>query len=142
MIVPDVNMLVYAHNAAAPRHDDAHLWWNALLDGTEEVGLPWVVSTGFVRVITNSTIVSPSYSSISAVDLLMDWFERSHVIPLEPQDAHLALLRQNLAVPGGGPNLVTDAHIAAVAMEYDAEVHSADRDFGRFPGVRWHNPLA
>ena len=142
MIVPDVNMLVYAHNAVAPRHSDARLWWNALLDGTEEVGLPWVVSTGFVRVITNPRIVSPSFSSIRAVDLLMDWFERVHVISLEPRDGHLLLFRQNMGVPGGGTNLVPDAHIAALAMEYDAEIHSADSDFARFPGVRWRNPLA
>ena len=141
MIVPDVNMLVYAHNAVAPRHDDARQWWNALLVGNEEVGLPWLESTGFVRVISNPRIVSPSFSSVNAVNLLMEWFERSHVVPLEPRGAHLALFRQNIAVSGGGTNLVPDAHIAALAMEHDAEVHSADTDFGRFPGVRWRNPL-
>ena len=142
MILPDVNMLVYAHNVTAPRHGDARLWWDALLDGTEEVGLPWVVSTGFVRVITNSRVVNPSLAPENAVDQLMDWFARGHVVPLEPQDNHLVLFRQNIAVPGSGPNLVPDAHIAALAIEYDAEVHSNDSDFGRFPRVRWRNPLA
>ena len=56
-------------------------------------------------------------------------------------DGHLALFRQNLAVPGSNANLVPDAHIAALAMEYDAEVHSSDSDFTRFPGLRWRNPL-
>ncbi len=142
MIVPDVNMLVYAYNVAAPRHDEARLWWNALLDGTEEVGLPWVVSTGFVRVITNPRVVSPSLSPVTAVDHLMDWLGRDHVVPLDPHDDYLALFRQNVSVPGGGANLVTDAHIAALAVEYDAVLHSADSDFARFPGVRWRNPLA
>ena len=141
MIVPDVNMLVYAYNLAAPRHDEARQWSDALLDGTEEVGLPWVVSTGFVRVITNPRIVSPSLSPVSAVDHLMDWFGRGHVTPLEPHDDHLELFRRIIAFAGSGPNLVPDAHIGALAMEYDAEVHSADSDFGRFPGVRWRNTL-
>jgi toxin-antitoxin system PIN domain toxin len=142
MIVPDVNMLVYAHNGAAREHHDARRWWETLLNGTEAVGLPWVVSAGFVRVISNPKVLCPPLARESAVDYVAGWLAFSHVNPLNPGSGHMSLFRQNAAVSGGDHNLATDAHIAALAMEYGAEVHSADSDFGRFPGVRWHNPLA
>ena len=141
MIIPDVNMLIYAHNSAAREHDDARRWWESLLNGTESIGIPWIVAAGFVRVASNPKSLASPLARETAVDYVSDWFALDHVIPLNPRISHLSHFRQNVAVSGGGSNLVTDAHIAALAMEYDAEVHSADRDFGRFPWVRWHNPL-
>ena len=64
-----------------------------------------------------------------------------NVIPLNPGRDHLALFRRCLAAAGVGANLVTDAHLAALALEYQAELHSNDTDFSRFPGLRWRNPL-
>ena len=142
MIVPDVNLLIYAHNEHAPEHDAALVWWTGLLTGTEVVGLPWAVSTGFVRIISNPSAVRPPMTSLAAVDRVQSWLEYDHVTAIQPGATHLEYFRRNLTVPLGGPNRVADAHIAALAMEYDAEVHSADRDFGRFPGVRWRNPIA
>lgn len=142
MIVPDSNLLVYAYNDGAPEYNDARQWWEDTINGDETVGLPWVVTTGFVRLMSNSKFVHSPLTPAAAADHVMDWFQFSHVISINPGPGHLALFRQNLAVPGSGTKLVPDAHIAAIAMEYDAVVHSADRDFGRFPGVRWHNPLA
>lgn len=80
-------------------------------------------------------------SAPAAVDFVKSWFQYAHIIPVNPGVRHLEYLRQNLDAAGVGANLVTDAHIAAVAMEYQAEVHSNDADFGRFPGLRWVNPL-
>ena len=142
MIVPDVNLLVYAYNEAASEHDNARQWWEALPNGAEIVGVPWIVSAGFVRVASDPRVLRPPLSRDAALDYVMDWFSRNHVSPINPGNSHLAYFRQNVAVSGGGPNLVPDAHIAALAMEFDAEVHSADRDFARFPGLRWRNPLA
>lgn len=70
-----------------------------------------------------------------------DWFLRPHVTPINLGSEHLNLLQRNLDAAGVGANLVTDAHIAALAMEYQAEVPSNDSDFSRFPGLRWRNPL-
>ena len=73
--------------------------------------------------------------------LVRDWFRYAHVTPLNPGAEHLTLVQRHLEAAGVGANLVTDAHIAALAMEYQAEVHSNDSDFRRFPGLRWRNPL-
>ena len=143
MIVPDVDLLVYAHNSAAPKHNDARRWWETLLNGTEGIGLPWAVSAGFVRVVSNPKVLSPPLARETAVDYVEGWLAMSHVIPLNPSTGHLSLFRQYVAVTGGGHNLVTDAHIAAVATEHDAEVNTHNSsDFARFPGVRCRNPLA
>ena len=142
MIVPDSNLLLYAYNDGADRFELARSWWEELIQGDEPIGLAWVVTTGFVRLMAHSSFVISPLSPVAAADHVRDWLQYSHVAPLEPGNNHLFYFRQCLGVPGSGPNLVPDAHIAALAMEYDAEVHSADRGFGRFPGVRWHNPLA
>lgn len=143
MIVPDVNLLVYAHNSAAPQHNDARRWWETLLNGTETIGLPWAVSAGFVRVVSNHKVLNPPLARETGVEYVESWLTLSHVIPLDPGTDHLRLFRQFVAVSGGDHNLVTDAHIAAVATEHDAEVHTYNSsDFDLFPGVRWRNPIA
>ena len=141
MIVPDANLLIYAYHEEDPSHLAALRWWDRLIAGSESVGIPWVVSTAFVRVITNPSVLTQPLTPEQAVDFVRAWFEFPHITPLNPGTDHLAHLLRNLAAVGVGGNLVTDAHIAAVAMEYQAEVHSADADFGRFPGMRWRNPL-
>ena len=141
MIIPDINLLVYAYDDGAAHHDIARRWWDGLLGGEEEVGLPWSVTTGFVRLMSNPRAVSIALSPVEAADYVIAWFQRNHIVPLNPDTTHLEHFSRNLAVAGSGTNLVSDAHIAALAIEYSAEVHSNDSDFNRFPGVRWSNPL-
>ena len=141
MIIPDVNLLVYAHNEADPRHGAALEWWRRLMNGTEQIGLPWAVTTGFVRVVTGRALGDAPISTSFALEIVDDWFRNPLVRTINPGGRHLTLFRETLAAAGVGGNLVTDAHIAALAMEYNAEVHSADYDFSRFPGLRWRNPL-
>lgn len=141
MIVPDVNLLVYAHNDAAPHHAAARRWWEALVNGVERVGVPWTVATGFVRLMTHPRVLVHPVTPTEAVDCVRGWFQFPSVRPVNPGAEHLDIFRRSLAAAGVGANLVTDAHIAALAMEHQAEVHSNDADFGRFPGLRWRNPL-
>ena len=141
MIVPDVNLLLYAHDEASPLHPAARRWWEGLVNGTERVGVPWVVATGFVRLATHPSVLANPLSPARAVDYAEAWFRSPNVTPLNPGRQHLTLVRRALEAAGVGGNLVTDAHIAALAIEYQAEVHSSDTDFSRFPGLRWHNPL-
>ena len=141
MIIPDVNLLVYAYNRRNPLHEPAGRWWEGLVNGTERVGVPWVVSTGFVRLMTHPRVVERPAAPEQAVDYVREWFRFPHITPLNPGAEHLMLFRKALAAAGVGANLVTDAHVAALAIEHQAEVHSNDMDFGRFPGLRWRNPL-
>ena len=141
MIVPDINLLIYAYNNGASQHLAARDWWEGLMRGEENVGIAWVVSIGFIRLMSNHQAVKSALSPLDAADHARDWFRYPHVQPLNPGDRHLEYLQRNLAVLGSGSNLVTDAHIAALAMENDAVLHTYDSDFVRFPGLRWHNPI-
>ena len=141
MIVPDLNLLVYAYADGAPHHDVARRWWEGLVNGSERVGVPWAVSIGFVRLMTHPRVFIRPATPAQAVDYVLEWFRFPHVTPVNPGPGHLTHLRRNLAAAGVGANLMTDAHVAALSMEYQAEVHSNDTDFGRFPGLRWRNPL-
>lgn len=143
MIVPDINLLVFAYNRGAPRHDEARRWWEGLVNGTEIIGMPWVVSTGFIRLIANPMVVTPYLSPAAATAEVRQWFEPKHIIPINPGARHLEYLEQCLAIAGATGNLTPDAHIAALALENSAEVHTHNaRDFRRFPGLSWRNPLA
>ena len=141
MIVPDVNLLLYAYNREAPLHNEARNWWVGLINGTERVGIPWAVANSFLRLLTIRGLLTHPATPSQALDFVREWFRQPHVAPLNPGSQHLTLLGQLLAAAGVGGNLVMDAHLAALAMEYQAEVHSNDTDFGRFPGLRWRNPL-
>ena len=141
MIIPDLNLLVYAHFDGTPHHKAARRWWEGLIKGSERVGVPWVVATGFVRLITHPRVVANPATTTEAIDYVQEWFRFSHVTPVNPGSGHLTHLRRSLAAAGVGADLVTDAHLASIAMEYQAELHSNDVDFSRFPGLRWRNPL-
>ena len=141
MIVPDLSLLVYAHSTGAPLHKPALRWWEDLVNGTERVGVPWLVAAGFVRLLTHPSVLNTPAAPEHAVDLMAAWFRSPSVAPLNPGTQHIAIFRNMLTAAGVGGNLVTDAHIAALAIEHQAEVHSSDSDFARFPGLRWRNPL-
>ncbi len=141
MIVPDLNLLVYAHSSGVPLHVPARRWWEDLVNGTERVGVPWLVAAGFVRLLTHPGVLSTPAAPEHAVDLMAEWFRSPSVTPLNPGTQHIAIFRNMLAAAGVAGNLVTDAHIATLAIEHQAEVHSNDSDFARFPGLRWRNPL-
>lgn len=141
MIIPDLNLIVYAHQAAAPMHREAKAWWDDLLNGNETVGIPWVVACGFIRIMTHPRIMSDPMPVEVAMDHLEAWFDQPAVNAIGPGSQHLTLLRGNLVDARVGGNLTTDAHLAAIAIEFQAELHSNDSDFGRFSGLKWRNPL-
>lgn len=141
MILPDVNLLVYAYNSEATLHKEAVLWWEDLLNGTESVAIPWAVSCGFVRIMTHPRVLETPMKPEAATDVVRSWFDVPVVSAVSPGRRHLDLLRTLFMSLGVGGNLVTDAHLAAIAIELQAELHSNDTDFSRFPGLNWRNPL-
>jgi toxin-antitoxin system PIN domain toxin len=141
VIVPDINLLVYAHNETAPQHEPARRWWEACLSGTESVGLSWLVVIGFLRVTgSRQALARPLVPAVS-IRLVRSWFEFRSVGLLNPGPRHLDVLESVLGASGMTGNSATDAHLAALAIEHQAELHSNDADFARFAGLRWRNPL-
>lgn len=141
MIIVDVNLLIYAVNEDSPDHRQTKGWLEATVSGTETVGLPWIVLLAFVRLTTRSGLFQKPLTVAAAFDLIDSWIEQPSVIVPEPTPRHAATMRYLLAPFGAGGNLTSDAYLAALAIEHDAELCSSDRDFGRFDGLRWSNPL-
>jgi uncharacterized protein len=142
MIVPDVNLLLYAEIDAHPLHASARSWWEETLNGDRQVGLPSVCIFGFLRISTNRHVFTQPLSAHKAIERVQRWLERESVTFLVPGSRHLELAFGLLEALGTGANLTTDVQIAAHALEHQAEVYSNDRDFARFKGLRWVNPLS
>jgi toxin-antitoxin system PIN domain toxin len=140
--IPDLNLLLYAVDREAPEHATALRWWNATLSGTETVGLAWSVLLGFVRLTTNPRIFRAPLTSGTALDYVDRWTAHPIATVVDPTARHARVLRDLLDRSGTAGNLVADAHLAALAIEHGGQLYSADRDFGRFAGLDWINPLA
>ncbi|NQU41164.1 MAG: type II toxin-antitoxin system VapC family toxin [Lentisphaerae bacterium] len=137
----DVNILLHAVNADAPRHGVAKRWLEALLSAEDPVYLAWVTILGFVRIGTNPRILATPLSLLEASTYVNEWLAQPPVRVAVPREDHWQRVESLLSAAGTAGNLTTDAHLAALALEYACEVCSTDTDFARFPGVRWCNPL-
>jgi len=142
MILPDINLLVYAHNLRAARHAEARLWWEECLTGRQSVALAWVVILGFVRITTHPKVFPNPLSTVDALDRVEEWLSLPHFHLLEPSENHFDAWSSLLKNLGTAGNLTTDSHLAALAIERGLVLHSTDADFARFPGLKWKNPLA
>lgn len=140
MILPDVNVLVHAHNIDSAVHEKARLWWDACLAGPEGIGLAWAAVLGFVRIATNRRIVARPLPVQDVMQRIHDWLALAHVHLVQPSDTHFVRLRSELERLGTAGNLTTDAHLAVLAMERGYILYSTDTDFARFSGLRWVNP--
>ncbi|MFV0373560.1 TA system VapC family ribonuclease toxin [Microbacterium sp.] len=142
MIVPDVNVLMYAHVDGFAQHDVARNWWQGLLSSTETVGLAPVVVAGFVRLATSARVLEVPMTTEAVTRVVSGWWDRPGVDVLRSDQRHLAEAMALVDAAGSAGNLVTDALIAAHALLHDATVATNDADFARFPGVRTVNPVA
>jgi uncharacterized protein len=142
MVIPDITLLVFAYNEAAPRHDGARAWWEGLMTGREPIAVPWAVVFGFIRLVTHPAVLEAPLPAAAAIGLVRRWFTREHVLTLDPGPRHLQIVEGLVEATGVAGNLTTDTHLAALAIEHQCEVHSNDSDFRRFPGLRWRDPLA
>jgi uncharacterized protein len=142
VIVPDINLLVHAYNVESPRHQAARAWWENLMNSTQPVGLAWAVILGFIRLTTNRQVLTHPLTPTVACAHARAWLGQPYVSIAHPGDRHAEILFRLLESAGTAANLTTDAHLAALAMEHQAELHSTDTDFARFAGLRWTNPIA
>jgi toxin-antitoxin system PIN domain toxin len=142
VIIIDANILLYAYNRSASQHPKAQSWLEEALSGSETIGLPWAIVLAFLRIGTNPRAFPQPLSMSEAVAIVSEWFAQPVVRIIEPTDRHWALLAAMLpAAQVKGP-LVTDAHLATLAIEHGATLYSTDSDFSRFPRLRWRNPIA
>ena len=140
--MPDANLLLYAYDQGSPFHDRARSWWEECLSGQEPVGLTYPTLFAFLRIGTNGKIYTEPMTLGEASDYIQSWLVRRISQILEPPADHINQVTDLLTAAGGtAGNLVTDAQIAALAQSYRAIVHTADRDFLRFPDLRCHFPL-
>ena len=142
MIILDANILLYAYDSTSDLHAKARAWIESVFSGLEPVGIPWQTVSAFVRIMTNTRLPGECFTTEEAVLLVDDWLAQPNVRLLAPGEHHWALFRQMMVDGQASGELVTDAALAAVTVEYGGMLNTTDRDFARFLGLRWTNPLA
>jgi len=141
VILVDANILLYAEDRRSARHVTAREWWDAQLSGTSPVCLCWTVLGAFIRIGTNPRVFEHPLSLDQALSRIQSWLDQPCARLVQPTDRHWTVFQKLLREGQAVANLVTDAHLAALAVEHGCELISTDSDFSRFPGVRWRNPL-
>lgn len=142
MIVLDANLLIYSYNSGSAYHKQARAWLESSLSNADVVGLPWQAVSAFLRVMTNPKLPGERFSLGQAAQIVDLWLAHPNVQILAPGDRYWTLFRTMVVEGRAAGPLVSDAEIAALAVEYGGVLHTADRDFARFPGLRWVNPLS
>lgn len=141
MILVDANILLYTADESSRFHRRATEWWDTRLSGDEAVCLCWPVISAFIRIGTNPRLFARPMSLREAANQVQSWLEQPCVRIVRATDAHWELFRRCMEEVDAVGNLVSDAHLAALAMEHGCELCSSDADFARFRGLRWNNPL-
>lgn len=141
MIIVDVNLLIYAYDTTCNEHRNARRWVEVIFSGDEPIGLPWQNIAAFVRIMTYPGLPGERFTLGQALAIVDQWLEMPHVRTLAPGERHWALFREMLMKADARGKLTTDAALAALTIEFGGVLHTNDRDFARFPGLRWVNPL-
>jgi len=142
VLIPDINLLIYAYDETSPFHTPSKKWLSQLLNGQNEVGIPLVCILGFIRLVSNHKIFEQPLTPAAACEITRSWLATPTAALLEPGPRHLQLLEKMLAGSHATSALTTDCHIAALAVEHQGIIHSNDLDFKRFEGLRCVNPLS
>lgn len=141
MILVDANLLLNAYNPAFERHRRARNWLEDVLSRPNPVCLAWTTILAFLRIATNPRAFERPLTIGEAIPIVSAWLALPMVAILEPGERHWAILRDLLSQTQARGPAVTDAHLAALALEHGAALYTSDRDFVRFPGLRIVNPL-
>jgi uncharacterized protein len=141
VILLDVNVLVYAHRQDSERHEEYRDWLLSVLDGPEPCGLSELVLAGCLRILTHPKVFSPPTPLNVARDYVRQLHDHPNVNVVEPGSRHWGLFLALIDKTSSRGNLISDAYHAALAMESGCEWITTDRDYARFPGLRWRHPL-
>jgi toxin-antitoxin system PIN domain toxin len=141
VILVDANILLYAEDSLSAHHQQACSWWDEQLSGRSPVCLGWVVLAAFIRIGTNPRVFAHPLSLSQALARVQSWLDQPCTRVVQPTERHWVVFQQLLTSGQAVANLVTDAHLAALAVEHGCELCSTDADFARFPKLKWRNPL-
>lgn len=139
-MIVDATVLLYAVDEQSHFHLSARSWLDEALNGAERVGLPWASLMAFQRIITHPRASASPLTPADAWGYVIDWLDADLCWVPTPGDRHRDILGRLLVIADLRGNLVTDAHLAALAIEYGTSICSFDSDFARFPGLRWVSP--
>ena len=139
-MIVDANLLLYAVDQNSPHHLSASAWVESVMSGPQRIGLPWQTIGAFLRIVTHPRVTTNPLDSATAWGFVSEWLVQPQVwIP--PAGERTAQILGRLLADGVTGNLIPDAQLAALAIEYGVPVASNDSDFARFPECRWFNPL-
>jgi toxin-antitoxin system PIN domain toxin len=141
VILVDINLLIYATFEHTEQHKSAHAWLESQLNGSSRVGLPWHALLGYLRVTTNRRAFPNAVTASEAWSQVEDWLACDVAWIPQPTERHAEVLKELLQQPGVHGDLVSDAHLAALAIEHGLTLCSTDGDFARFRELKWLNPL-
>jgi toxin-antitoxin system PIN domain toxin len=141
MILPDVNVLVYAHRADAPNHAAYKGWLEQVVNSEQAYGLSDMVLSGFLRVVTHPRIFDPPSDTTVALEFASQLRNQPNCVPINPGVRHWTIFTSLCEQAGAKGNLIPDAYLAALAIESGSEWITTDRDFSRFPGLKWRHPF-
>ena len=141
MILADTNLLLYAYNVLDKHHTQARNWFKAAVNGKERFALCWPVISGFLRVSTSARAFLQPFETAEAVEIVTRWMKYPNITVLEPTSEHWVIFSEMLVAGQVRAAMTTDAEIATYAIEHGAVLHTADRDFARFPKLKTCNPL-
>jgi uncharacterized protein len=142
VIIPDVNLLLYAYNRASDEHLVVKKWLeDTFSDPRETLAFPWAVLLSFVRIATNPRLFPKPLSTVEALEILTTLLSRKNACTINPGERHFEILSDLIVRNRLPSSAISDAHLAALAMECGATFASADTDFRRFDGLKLFNPL-
>lgn len=142
MILVDANLLLYAEDSLSVHHKIVRPWWDEQLSGEEPVCLCWPVLSAFIRISTNPRLHLRPLTLEDAIIRIQSWIEQPCVRILNTSTEHWRIFREMLRSGNATANLVSDARLAAFAVEHNCRLYSTDRDFARFPKLKWVNPVS
>lgn len=141
MILPDVNVLLYAHRDHVPDHQRYRAWLERLINSAEAYAVSDLVLSSFLRIATNAKVFHPPDPLEEALEFVATVRDRPNAVVIRPGPRHWEIFLDLLDRTGSVGNLVPDAYLAALAIETGSELATTDLDFSRFPGLRWRHPL-